>query len=160
MDDSSRIRLASPADLAALVSLEREAFSDPWTSEQLSETIAQSSTVGLVVADGAGVVVGYLLGRVVADEAEILTLAVRLTERRRGLGRKLLDAALATMRLRGVRSVWLEVRQSNEGAQALYTGAGFIATGVRRGYYRRPVEDALVLKHDLTTHAFAQPPLR
>jgi [ribosomal protein S18]-alanine N-acetyltransferase len=153
MGESFRTRPASPADLAGLVSLERASFSDPWSSTQLADALAQPTCLALVAEGKDGVVVGDLLGRVVADEAEILTLAVHPDCRRQGIGQLLLDRALEALLQRGVRSVWLEVRQSNEGARALYTRAGFIATGLRRGYYRRPVEDALVLKRELSTNA-------
>jgi ribosomal-protein-alanine N-acetyltransferase len=160
MADSFRLRPASSADLAELVSLERSSFSDPWTPAQLAGTLAHPATLGAVVEGAGSRVVGYLLSRVVGDEAEILTLAVHPIQRRRGLGRRLLEGVLATLADRGIRAVWLEVRASNQGAQALYTGAGFIASGVRRGYYRRPVEDALVLKLDLFSFASARSPLR
>lgn len=159
MGDSCQLRPASPADLAGLVSLERVAFSDPWSEAQLAEALASPQCLALVI-DTGGSLAGYLIGRVVLDEAEILTLAVHPDHRRHGLGRRLLLAAMAWMSERGVRSVWLEVRVSNIGAQALYTGAGFTPSGVRRGYYRRPMEDALVLTRDLSTFASARPPLR
>jgi ribosomal-protein-alanine N-acetyltransferase len=160
MEDSFRIRPASLADLDRLVLLERASFSDPWTIDQLADTILQPSTLGLIAEAGEGEIAGYLLGRIVADEAEVLTLAVCEASRRHGLGKRLLGEALAGMASRGVRAVWLEVRHSNAAAQALYLGAGFVATGVRRGYYRRPVEDAIVLRRDLDPGAFAGPSLR
>jgi len=160
MDASFQIRPASRADLERLLLLERQSFSDPWTPAQMIDTLIQPTTLGLILAPVAGEIIGYLLSRVVADEAEILTLAVRSSERRRGLGRELLQAGLAAMMQRGVRSVWLEVRESNAGARSLYAQAGFVAVGVRRGYYRRPVEDALVLKRELALPAFVEPPLQ
>ncbi len=160
MADNYRLRPASSADLGGLVALERAAFSDPWTAAQLANTLAQDATIGMVIEDGAGHLAGYLFGSVVLDQAEILTLAVYPTQRRQGLGRRLLDAVLDTMVRRGIRAIWLEVRASNEGARALYAQAGFIASGVRRGYYRRPVEDALVLRRDLLADASPRPPLR
>lgn len=160
MADTFRLRPASSADLGGLVSLERASFSDPWTPAQLADTLAQNSTIGVVIEDAAGLLVGYLFGSVVMDQAEILTLAVLPTQRRQGLGRRLLEAMLDAIAGRGVRAVWLEVRASNAGALALYAQAGFIASGVRRSYYRRPVENALVLKRDLLADASARPPLR
>jgi ribosomal-protein-alanine N-acetyltransferase len=126
----------------------------------LADTLAQAATIGVVIEDETGRLVGYLFGNVVSDQAEILTLAVHPAKRRQGLGRRLLDAVLDVMVGQGVRAVWLEVRASNAGARALYAEAGFIASGVRRGYYRRPVEDALVLRRDLAAAASARPPLR
>ena len=160
MADSFRLRPASSADLGGLNSLERASFSDPWTSAQLAHSLADAATIGLVIEEADGLLVGYAFGRVIADEAEILTLAVHPIRRRLGLGRRLLDEVLAAMAGRSVRTVWLEVRVSNEGARAMYAQAGFIASGVRRSYYRRPVEDAMVLKCNLFTIASARPPLR
>ena len=160
MADSFRLRPAFSADLGGLNSLERASFSDPWTAAQLAHTLADAASIGLVIEDARGLLLGYAFGRVMTDEAEILTLAVHPAQRRHGLGRRLLDAVLASMAGRSVRTVWLEVRVSNEGARALYAEAGFIASGLRRSYYRRPVEDALILKRDLFTIASARPSLR
>lgn len=160
MDELCHIRPASLADLGGVVILERASFTDPWTAGQLAESISDANTIGLVAEGGAGAIAGYLLARVVLDEAEILSVAVGSEWRRHGLGRRLLDSALETMGGQGVRSVWLEVRPSNEGALALYRAARFVAVGRRRSYYRRPVEDALVLRRELSTDALVQPPLR
>ena len=160
MADNFLLRPASSADLRGLNALERASFSDPWTAAQLAHTLADASTISLVIEEPTGVLVGYAFGRIIVDEAEILTLAVLPRRRRHGLGRRLLDGVLASMAERSVRTVWLEVRVSNEGARAMYAQAGFIASGVRRSYYRRPVEDALVLKRELSTCASARPPLR
>lgn len=141
-----RLRPTVSTDLPALVALERAAFSDPWTAAQLADALADEAAVALVL-ERAGEVVGSVLARVVADEAEILTIAVAPESRRRGHGRALLDAAIAAAAARGARTVWLEVRESNRAARAMYLAAGFVAAGVRRGYYRRPPEDAIVLCH-------------
>jgi ribosomal-protein-alanine N-acetyltransferase len=141
-----RIRPTTPADLPALTLLEQEAFSDPWSSEMIAEAITAPGAVALAVEADDGALVGSVLGRVVADEAEILTIAVAPTARRRGLGRQMLDAALADLGAAGATSVWLEVRSSNHAARAMYRAAGFVAAGVRPRYYRRPTEDALILR--------------
>lgn len=160
MADNFPLRPASSADLRGLNALERASFTDPWTPAQLAHTLADASTISVVLEEPTGLLVGYVFGRIMLDEAEILTLAVLPAQRRQGIGRRLLDGMLTSMAERGVRTVWLEVRVSNEGARAMYTQAGFIASGVRRSYYRRPVEDALVLKRDLSSFASARPPLR
>jgi ribosomal-protein-alanine N-acetyltransferase len=96
-------------------------------------------------AEGAG----FLLGRVVADEAEILTLAVAPAARRRGLGAGLLAQFLIEAGERGAARVFLEVAEDNPAAMALYRGAGFAEAGRRRGY-AAPGVDSLVLARDLT----------
>ena len=83
-----------------------------------------------------------------ADEGEILNLAVAPSGRRHGLGRALVRDILDALARRGVRHVYLEVRESNAPARALYGAHGFQEAGRRKQYYRRPVEDAIVLRRD------------
>ncbi len=146
MADRCRIRPTTPADLPELTLLEQGAFSDPWSSEMIADAISAPGAVALVAEAGDGEIVGSVLGRVVDDEAEILTIAVSPAARRQGLGREMLDAALADLGAAGATSVWLEVRPSNHAARAMYRAAGFVAAGVRPRYYRRPAEDALILR--------------
>jgi ribosomal-protein-alanine N-acetyltransferase len=99
----------------------------------------------LVAEDGAGVV-GYVVGRSVLDQGEILNLGVSLQARRRGIGAALVRRLLGTFSSAGVREAFLEVRESNLAAQRLYQSFGFRDVGRRRRYYRRPVEDAVLLR--------------
>jgi [ribosomal protein S18]-alanine N-acetyltransferase len=103
-----------------------------------------------LVADGpaAGTIAGYVVALDAADEGEILNLAVAPTARRHGLGRALVQQTVAVLSARGVEEVYLEVRESNGPARALYAAHGFKEVGRRRQYYRRPVEDAIVLRLD------------
>ena len=102
----------------------------------------------LVADEGRGKIAGYVVALDAADEGEILNLAVAEVGRRRGLGRALVQAILERLRERDVRQVYLEVRESNAPARALYAAFGFKEVGRRRAYYRRPVEDAMVLRLD------------
>ena len=154
MGGPCRVRRASFADLPAFDVLERASFADPWTPAQLQEALSWTGAVALVAEAGDGTVAGYVLGRVIVDEAEILTIATHPGARRQGIGGALLGALLAEVRQRGAHAVWLEVRLSNEAARAMYQGVGFVAAGLRKGYYRQPVEDALVLRLDLQNPAF------
>jgi ribosomal-protein-alanine acetyltransferase len=97
------------------------------------------------VAEHDGKVVGIIVTRIAADEAEILNLAVLSELRRRGVARGLLLTALAAARALKARRVFLEVRESNLGARAFYTRMGFIELGRRRAYYGEPAEDAVIL---------------
>ena len=99
----------------------------------------------LVAEDGAGIV-GYIIGRSVIDQGEILNLGVTLPARRRGIGAALVRQLLAAFSLAGAREAFLEVRESNLAAQRLYQSFGFREVGRRRRYYRRPVEDAVILR--------------
>jgi len=95
---------------------------------------------------GENAVAGYVVALVASDQAEILNLAVNPSERRGGLGGDLLDAAFGALVARGAREVFLEVRESNVAALALYRSRGFAGLSRRGSYYRNPVEDALVLR--------------
>ncbi len=153
MDNRCRLRPASLTDLDALVALEKASFSDPWTSSELGEALRWPEAVVLIAEADDGARLGYVLGRVVVDEGEVLSIAIVPARRREGFGRQLLQALLIEMRRRGAHAAWLEVRASNAGAQALYAAEGFVPAGLRRGYYRRPPEDALVYRLDLETLA-------
>ena len=145
MDDRFRIRPAALADAAALVAIERRCFSDPWSEVAFQEALSSPWTFGLV-ADGARGLAGYLIGREAAGSGEILNLAVAPEFRRRGIGDALLEEGLRAFRGLRATEVFLEVRESNHSAQALYLARGFRPVGQRASYYRNPREDALVLR--------------
>ena len=100
--------------------------------------------------DGAGTVLGYLGLHYVLDEGYIANIAVDPLFRRQGIGSALLDDAADFARQAGLAFLTLEVRQSNLGAQALYRRHGFCPAGVRKNYYRDPVEDAILMTWKLT----------
>ena len=145
MDAPYRIRPAVAADANAMLTLERRAFTDPWSETSFHEALTSVWTFGLVAETGRGMA-GYLIGREVAGTGEVLNLAVVPEFRRRGIAGALLEAGLAAFRRRKVDEVFLEVRESNRSAQALYLSRGFRAVGQRASYYRNPKEDALVLR--------------
>lgn len=124
--------------------IEQQVFTDPWSTQDFRDCVSYAQF--LVADEGGGRVAGYVVALDAADEGEILNLAVAEAGRRRGLGRALVQAILDRLRRRGVRQVYLEVRESNTAARALYAGFGFKEVGRRRAYYRRPVEDAMVLR--------------
>lgn len=149
-DFSLRAMGALDLDLAA--SLHGEAFARlgerPWTRQEVAELLASRGVKGFVLAvrDEA---IGFALMRVAADEAELLTLAVRPSHWRRGAGRALLDAVIGASRKLGARTLFLEVGADNDAARALYDRAGFEVAGRRQGYYRRaagPPADAVVMR--------------
>lgn len=152
------IRPCAPADLVAVASIERDSFSDPWSLETFSATLALRHMRFLVAEEvGAGVgqggggrsLVGYVVALVMGDEGEVADVAVAPFARRRGVARLLLERMLADVMEGGVRALYLEVRESNRAARALYEALGFVQAGRRRGYYQRPLEDALLLRRDL-----------
>jgi len=152
MDAPYRIRSAVAADAASLVVIERRCFSDPWSETSFREALDSPWSFGLVAHTGQDVA-GYLIAREVAGTGEVLNLAVSPGFRRRGAARALLRAALTFLRRRQVDEVFLEVRESNRSAQALYESLGFRPVGQRAAYYRNPKEDALVLWLALEQHA-------
>lgn len=102
----------------------------------------------LLVAEADGVPVGYIGAYTVLGETDILTVAVDPAARRQGVGRRLLESLFEA--LSGQSSViYLEVRESNAPARALYASLGFSEVGRRRGYYKRPAEDAILYKKEL-----------
>ncbi len=104
----------------------------PWSAPEFAGFLASPFAFLLVRDDG------FLLGRVIADESELLTLAVPPDRRGQGLGRALVEAYLNTSRSRGATSAFLEVAEDNTPARRLYAAAGFAQTGSRRAYYRSP----------------------
>ncbi len=102
----------------------------------------------LLVADGDGTPVGYVGAYTVCRETDILTVAVDPAARRSGVGRQLMTALFAALAQESD-AVFLEVRESNAAARALYASLGFAEIGVRRGYYKLPTEDAILYKKEL-----------
>jgi len=143
----------SPArvhDLASVAAIERTAFSDPWSLRSFREALDSGSVYFACARSDAGSVLGYVVAWFVADQGEIANIAVAPDQRGRGVGRALLDAALGEAAARGIAAVFLEVRDSNQRARELYASRGFEEVGRRRRYYRRPVEDAIVLRRTLS----------
>lgn len=142
-----RIRPARPDDLDAVVAIEQRAFTDPWSRKSFLSMLEERLAFFQVAEDAAtGELCGYVVAWFIGGEGEIGNVAVAPERRRLGIAGELLRAALAEARRREVRELFLEVRESNEGALRLYLGHGFTAIGRRRRYYRRPEEDALVLR--------------
>lgn len=143
------IRRALPADSAVLAALHAKAFEAPWDAAAFSELIGAQGSLALCDDEG------FILIRIIAGEAEVLTLAVAPTARRQGLGRKLLEAALVLAAASGAEAVFLEVAADNAAALALYTACQLESVGRRKGYYRRAGDamDALVLRKTLSARA-------
>jgi len=137
-------------DVPSVARIEREAFSDPWSANAFQEALSHPAVYFACARSGGRDVVGYVVAWFAADEGEIANLAVAPAAWGSGVGRRLLDAALSTAAARGIAAVYLEVRDSNERARRLYHSSGFEEVGRRHRYYRRPVEDAIVLRRTLT----------
>ena len=144
------MRLARASDLDAILTIEHRVFSDPWSPASFAPEFNDPYT-WFSVAEIDGIVSGYAIARIVAKQGEIANIAVDPAHQRSGLGGKLLDAAVVAADAADCEAVWLEVRVSNEPARRLYESRGFEPIGRRRGYYRTPVEDALVLRRSRST---------
>jgi len=141
------IRAASSADIDVVAGIESASFGDPWSEDAFQELLHMRDAIFLVATrQNPETVAGYVIALVVAGEADVLNLAVSPPDRGRGLGGELLDAGLAAVVRRGVREAFLEVRESNVAAIALYESRGFTTVSRRKRYYRNPVEDALLLR--------------
>jgi ribosomal-protein-alanine N-acetyltransferase len=133
-------------DVPAIVEIERAAFSDPWSARSFRDALSHPHVYFACARDDGDNIVGYVVAWFVAGEGEIANLAVTPSGWGQGIGRALLDAALAESLVRGAESVYLEVRASNERARRLYRSRGFEEVGRRAEYYSRPVEDAILLQ--------------
>ena len=144
------LRPAVEGDLLDVVRIERVCFADPWTEESFRRLTAGQPAIFLVaVFPPDSAIAGYAIAFSVGEDAEVLNVAVDLDFRGKGLAGQMLDAVLIELSARGVRTAFLEVRESNRAALALYRSRGFAEIGRRLRYYRRPVEDALVMRRVL-----------
>ncbi len=126
--------------MAALETLERVCFSEPWPAE----TIRVRLDDFLLLCEGEELL-GYVCLSHVLDEGSIDTIAVAPPHRRKGLGQTLMDAAATRAEELGLALLYLELRAGNEAALALYEKNGFVRVGRRRDYYRLPKEDAILM---------------
>lgn len=156
MSDGLLIRPAEERDLPEVIQIEKDSFADPWSAESLLTSLGLERMRFLVAEcglgseqDGGPRLVGYVIALLLSDEAEVADLAVASSARRRGIGGQLLDYVTEEAARSGVRTLYLEVRESNVAARALYESRSFQPVGRRKGYYRHPPEDALLLRRDL-----------
>ena len=151
MIDSVRIVAMTDAHIDALMPYEREMFGpEAWTRTGYRGELADRRHRTYLVAESeTGALLGWAGVRVVADEAEVLTVGVVPDARRSGLARRLLAGLLGAAVERGAREAYLEVRIDNDAARALYRSEGFADVGVRRGYYENGRVDAVVMHRTL-----------
>ncbi|MFQ3581022.1 MAG: GNAT family N-acetyltransferase [Chloracidobacterium sp.] len=145
------------SDLAAVVELEQVTRLNPWGYDGYRSELRHNPLAVMLVARGRAPFVtrpiyGFLAGRVQLSarhdgrELHIANVAVHPEVQRQGLGRRLLKEAFYTGRLYGATTAFLEVRQSNTGAKALYTSLGFTQIAHKRGFYANPTEDGLLME--------------
>jgi ribosomal-protein-alanine N-acetyltransferase len=136
------------ADLDEVMLIERRSFSAPW-EESTFRGLMRRPSAALLVAETDDELTGYSVMWFAADEGELGDIAVLPERRGEGIGQALLRESIVVAASRGTRSLYLEVRESNEAARRLYEKVGFSVVGVRKQYYTEPVEDAIVMKLDV-----------
>lgn len=138
---------------ASCAAIHAPAFAHPWSAAEFERLLTAPEVVADGVFDSRGARLhGFVLSRRAADEAEILTIAMAESQRRAGLGGKLLAFHLAQLAARGVKALFLEVDEANAAARALYARFGFAEVGRRPAYYRTAEggrSTALVLRRAL-----------
>ncbi|MGM7697745.1 ribosomal protein S18-alanine N-acetyltransferase [Microbacterium sp. A84] len=145
------VRIATPADLDAIMAIENDSFpTDAWSTESMAAELVTEHGRYLVDED-AGDIIGYAGLRSIRGnaDADIQTIALLEARRGEGRGRLLLRALLAEASARGAREVFLEVRADNPGAESLYLSEGFDEIARRLHYYQPDNVDAIVMKLDL-----------
>ena len=146
------IRPATSDDLDSMMALAREAASAAqWSEKEYRHLFSAQSPARLIlVANNSQsiptAIIGFLVARHVAPEWELENIVVAANARRKGIGNQLLRALVATARETNSDSVFLEVRESNAAARALYEKSGFQPTGRRKSYYSNPIEDAILYR--------------
>ena len=138
------IRLMKEEDLGAVVQLEQTVFSVPWSECNLHESLLRPEYLFLVSED-EGMITGFAGLLMIAGEGDVTNIAVFPEYRGRGIGAALTKALLVEGRKRGMNAFTLEVRVGNQAAIHIYEKLGFRSEGVRKGFYEKPKEDALIM---------------
>ena len=137
-----------PAHLPSIAALEQLCFAEPWSESSLAMLCREGGT-GVVIPAAAGQATALAYGGmtyVIGVEGSITNVATHPNARRKGLGRAIVAALIEQGRILGLVDIYLEVRISNQAAIALYRSFGFQTVGTRKGFYRLPTEDALLMR--------------
>ena len=141
------IRKMQPDDLVQVCEIEKDNFSLPWSEKSFLESMGRKDTVFLIALAGEEAV-GYIGCYCIAGTGEITNVAVKASHRRKGIGGMLLEKLYEEGALLECSEFFLEVRESNEAAIGLYTRQGFVKEGIRKNFYEKPVENAVIMmKH-------------
>jgi ribosomal-protein-alanine N-acetyltransferase len=143
------IRPMQIEDLKAVHAIEQQSFSHPWSIESFRAELENNgfSRYLCLIADGK--VAGYMGLWDILDEGHITNIAIAPEYRGRGFGEFLIGSVMRIMSGKGMKRMTLEVRVSNKAARQLYERLGFVAVGVRKGYYNDNHEDALIMWAEL-----------
>lgn len=138
---------AESSDAHALALAERECFdSDPWSEKMFSDALENPSCHIYILSDMQMTkIIAYAVMYICFDEGDLANIATIPSERKKGIGAALMDKIMENSVNTGVERIFLEVRESNFSARNLYTSKGFEEIGIRKKYYRDPVEDAHIM---------------
>jgi ribosomal-protein-alanine acetyltransferase len=145
---NTTFRRMKESDLEKVLAMEKEIFPDPWDFNAFDSDLKNEHS-WLLVAEQDGEIVGYSVLYIVADELQIGNFGVGEAFRRQGIGKKMMTEIIKIAEERSCGSIYLEVRESNKAAQALYFSFGFESVGRRIGYYRSPRENAILMAKEL-----------
>ena len=144
----TEIRSMGFEDIEAVVKIEKENFSVPWDENGFLSFMLREGTIFLTALND-NEVVGYCGLISAADEADITNVSVSQSMRKKGIGGMLLSELIKEAEGAGIKKIFLEVRESNIPAISLYNGFGFKQVGMRKDYYEKPVENALLMLKEL-----------
>lgn len=139
------IRNMEQCHIQEVAQIEREAFSTPWSEQAFADTLIDSKYIYLVALHEEKIV-GYCGAYYVLDEADITNIAVEDKYKGRGIGDQLIKCIISKCMEKSCSSLFLEVRKSNIPALGLYKKAGFEEIGIRKDFYEKPIEDAVLMK--------------
>lgn len=129
----------------AVAAIEDATFSEPWSAKAFSDAVLSNDYIYIVALDNDKVV-GYAGCVMSMGEADITNIAVHKEYRRMGIGNELLTRLVKQMKNYGIEKVFLEVRESNNSARMLYNSNGFVEIGMRKNFYRKPDENAILME--------------
>ena len=135
------------AHVSQVAELERICFADPWSEKSVASELDNKWALWLVALESDRVV-GYIGSQTAVDETDVMNVAVHPDHRRQGIAEALIEKLVLELKERGSHALMLEVRASNAPAIALYEKLGFLQVGLRKNYYRKPKEDALILRKE------------
>ena len=144
------IRKMTAEDVSAVVEIEKECFSLPWSQKSFLNSLERDDTLFLVCVDDEANVQGYVGMYISFGEAEITNVAVDPKQRKRGYADALISRSKEMAKDQNVTNILLEVRMTNQPAISLYKKHGFAEIGIRKGFYEFPTEDARIMTCQLT----------
>ncbi len=141
------IRKATDADISEIMEIEKSSFPDPWSESAFRVNLINENIFSVVCLDGR--VVGYAIISVIPPEGELYNIAVASELQGKGVSEQLFNETQSQAYERGVRTIYLEVRESNLRARSFYKKLGFSEIGIRKKYYHQPTENAVLMSKNI-----------